>query len=137
MAGAEAELALAEGRPGDALAQLESIVPRLVELGMHAESPRLLYLRGRAHLALDEREAAVVALKEALDESRRTGERLWRWRILAALLPFAQGDVAVQWRDEAIETVKFIAEHAPSEELRSSFRQRAEVAALLATPARE
>jgi tetratricopeptide (TPR) repeat protein len=137
VAGAEADLALAEERPGNAISHLESTIPRLQEVDVRAELPRLLHLRGKAHLAMGKGEAAVIALKEALAESRNTGEKLWRWRILAALLPFSQGDGAAQWRDEAVETVEFISEHAGSEELSRSFRQRADVATLLGTPARE
>jgi tetratricopeptide (TPR) repeat protein len=128
--GAEAELALAKERPEDALEKIEPTIPRLQESGIHSTLPYLLFLRGQAHLALGDHQSARSYFEQALEESEETGERMWRWQILLALVDMAaDGDMdefseANEWRDKAAETIAFIADNTHNPDLRREFLLR-------------
>jgi class 3 adenylate cyclase/predicted ATPase len=128
---AQAELALAENRPHDVIAAVEPFISRLKEFGVRSALPHILHLLGRAYIALDRPEEAFAVLEEALHESKVTGERRWRWQILAALADLAEEEPAAKWRAEALETIYFIADNIGPLELRQYFLHRTDVAALI------
>jgi tetratricopeptide (TPR) repeat protein len=133
--GAEAELALANDKPGEAIDIVEPHIPQLIEAGVHATLPYLLYIQGQAHLALDDLENALPLFQKALRESERTGERYWRWKILLALIGMATGgdpellDLNNQWQGMAAETINFIDDSISDPKLRKTFIGRSEISA--------
>ncbi|MGB3715893.1 MAG: adenylate/guanylate cyclase domain-containing protein [Candidatus Promineifilaceae bacterium] len=135
--GAESELALAEDRPGVAIQDIEQFIPRTQDSGVHSPLPYLLYLRGQAYLALGDLQASISSFEEALEESEKTGERIWRWQILASLVGIATaGDLdessdTAMWRKKAAETVAFISENINDADLRKEFLSRPGVSTLV------
>jgi len=131
---AQAEVALAQGRPAQAVALAEMILLSLRQDGIHLFLADTLCLHGRALHAAGQRgqdgpEAAARADAEAL------GSRRSLWPILAALadLAVARGDPAAAQalRQEAVAVITYIVEHAGADDLRAAFRRRPAVAALL------
>ena len=82
-----AELALAQGAPGQALRIVEQILrpPPSRPISDEEVIPRLAWLRGRALVALGRRPEAEAALRAADAAALAQGFRPLRWRILADL----------------------------------------------------
>jgi class 3 adenylate cyclase/predicted ATPase len=128
--GAVTELALAEGRPDDAIEKVDRFLPRIQDSGVHSALPYLLYQKGLACIALEDLPSAVSSFEEALEYSKKNGERIWRWQILASLVNLAsdrdlvETSQAVSWEKEAAETVSFISNHIQEPEFRGTFQLR-------------
>lgn len=129
-----AELALRDGRYGDAHALTERIVERMRALGIRFYLPCMLLERARAQYGLGDTDAAEQTCldAEALAQSMRA-RPIW-WQVLALRAELAQAggntELASALRGQARELIEWIAGHAPAD-LDSSFRARPAVRVLL------
>jgi len=132
---AQAEVALAQGRPAQAVALAEMILLSLRQDGIHLFLADTLCLHGRALHAAGQAPAAQAVLAAARADAEALGSRRSLWPILAALadLAVARGDPAAAQalRQEAVAVITYIVEHAGADDLRAAFRRRPAVAALL------
>ncbi|HET6443345.1 MAG TPA: AAA family ATPase, partial [candidate division Zixibacteria bacterium] len=134
--GAEAEFALAEGRPEEAIEHIEKHLGKLYEFGVLAPLPYLLYLRSQAESRLGDNQSSKASLEQALEASNQNGERLWRWQILASLASVADSDGSqdvAEWREQASETIDFIANNIGDPDLHQAFLARPNISAHLET----
>lgn len=132
---AGAHLHLALGEPKLALDRLEYLTARLRRAGIRAFLPEALWLQAQALSDLAKVESARQVLLEALDVAEATHARLVLWQILAALarIEAQRGSQpgAAAFRTRARAEIAYLAEHAGSESLRTSFLSLPEVAQLL------
>lgn len=116
---ATAELALAEGRPADALAAMQGLVARLRGGGIRMYLSDALCVEGEAWLALGDPLRAELDLVQARQSAESMQSRLSLCRILAAQarLAHARGDDAQSraLSAEARSVIAYIANHAPAE----------------------
>ncbi len=133
---ADAYLHLAQEEPQRSLERMEYLVDRMHQAGVRHYLPEGLLLQGKALLALDEPELARAVLLDARKVARETGARRNLWQILWELsqLETAAGNIsdASLYKQQAQETVNYIADHTGSEELRASFLSLPEVMSVLA-----
>lgn len=128
---ADAELALRQGAYERALAVTHGLLATLRDFGMRAFIPQVLYLQGQALLGAGQTEAARAALVEARTEAEAIGSRRILWQILVTLANIEPtSDQAEPLRRQAREIIAYIADHAPTPELRASFLSLAEVQAV-------
>ena len=133
---AQAELALANGEPQQALRLAEVLIAHFRRAGVRLFFSDALLLHGRA-LAGDGRvNEAQAALEAARAEAEQLGARRTLWLILSQLaaLADARGDheaALARWR-QAAGIIDDIAEHAGSVDLRESFLSRPDVRQTLA-----
>jgi class 3 adenylate cyclase/tetratricopeptide (TPR) repeat protein len=131
---AEAELAIAEERPEDALKVVEGFLDRVGGRGQEIHIPDVYELRGRAFVQQGLWEQARQALMEARARAQALGSRRLEWRTAAGLgwveTKLGHTEAAQQHYAIAGQIVEFIAEHAGSAELRRSFLDLPEVRAL-------
>jgi tetratricopeptide (TPR) repeat protein len=136
---AQAELALANGEPQQALRLAEDLIAHFRRAGVRLYFTDALLLRGQA-LAGDGRVSeAQAALEAAREEAEQLGSRRTLWLILSELAALASrsGDheaAKALWR-QAAEIIDYIAAHAGSVELRQSFLNRPDVRQTLAQAA--
>jgi predicted ATPase/DNA-binding SARP family transcriptional activator len=132
---ADGQLQLALGNPEDALGRTGDVIQQLNQAGGRFYLAELLWLQGKAYLALEKCEQAMAALKEAKAVAEDTGERPILWQILAMLseLERMNGDEleAEKLRWQSQEIVSYIAENAGSNTLRDSFLAQPGVARVL------
>lgn len=128
-----ADLALLEGRFTDALEHARGLADRLRTLEIRYYLPELLLRQGRAQLGLEDREAAEASWREAEMLARQMSARPILWQILAELSQMARArgsaEQAEAFRQEARETVEWLAAHAP-EDLSAAFLGQARVRAV-------
>jgi tetratricopeptide (TPR) repeat protein len=133
---ADAYLQLAKENPQLTVDQMEQLTGRMRLASVRLHLPEALWLQGRALLALNEPGSARDVLLDARLVARETGA--WRnlWQILWELsqLETAAGNIsdASLYKQQAQETVTYIADHTGSEELRASFLSLPEVMSVLA-----
>jgi DNA-binding SARP family transcriptional activator/tetratricopeptide (TPR) repeat protein len=132
---ADAHLQLALGNPEGALERTGHVIHQLVKAGSRYYLAELLWLQGRAWLALEKGEQAQSALTEAIAVAEDIGERAILWQILATLsdLETVRGHRAgaEDLRCQAREIVCYIADNAGSKALRDSFLAQPAVARVL------
>jgi DNA-binding SARP family transcriptional activator/tetratricopeptide (TPR) repeat protein len=132
---ADAHLQLALGNPQGALDRTETVIHPLIQAGSRYYLAELLWLKGRAWLALENGARAQSALAEARAVAEDTGERPILWQILVALsdLESMRGNQpeADTLRCQAREIVCYIADNAGSKALRDSFLAQPAVARIL------
>lgn len=127
---AEAELALQQGRPSEALAVMEDLIARLHSYGMRLHLPEALYLQGQVLLGLKQAGAARGCFLEAQAAAQAMGSRRSLWRILLALSQLEKGPTqAGLWLQEARQMLEFSLTHleARHTSLRETFSAQAEV----------
>ncbi|MGH2541662.1 MAG: hypothetical protein ACRDIB_02625, partial [Ardenticatenaceae bacterium] len=98
--------------------------------------PYALHCKARALLNLGRVAEARATLMDARDEAATLPSRHAWWRILGTLVELetreGNRDDAEKWRHEAEEVIRYIADHAGSPELRSTFLSLPDVRALVA-----
>jgi class 3 adenylate cyclase/tetratricopeptide (TPR) repeat protein len=120
-------LALAAGRPAEALAVVDGAREEMEAARFSAMGAGFLTARGDALRALGRDEEALADYRAALDEARRTGSRRAEWPALLALSAAEPGSTQASiYRREAIETIRFLADHLDELELRAAFLNRPE-----------
>ncbi len=129
-----AEIALLEKRYADAIEATRELAKRLRALQFRFFFADLILRQGRAHLALNEWDAAENVLREAEGVARYMQARPVLWEILSALseLEIKRGNVehAHALKQEAREIIEWLAARAP-QEFRASFLAQEKVRALL------
>ncbi len=122
---AEAELALAGGKLEDALHIVDVFLKKTHQLGLLIYLPEKLLLKGRVLLAAGRGEEAYVTLREAHQIATKQQARPMLWQICAFLadLESERGDKAEAQalREQAREAIDYIAEHAGTDDLRTTF----------------
>src|SRR5574341_1438664 len=133
----EGELAFARGDYAHALEVTESVLGYLRQSQTRLFMADVLYLKGRAALALGRIEKAYVILMEARAEAEAMSARRILWQILVALsdIEAQRGNAtdAHRLRAAAREIINYIADHTPSPDLRTSFLNLPSVRAALAS----
>jgi hypothetical protein len=133
---ADAYLQLAQENPRAALDRMEHLTGRMVQAGIQWCLPEALWLQGKALLALDEPGSARAALLDARNVARDTGARRNLWQILWGLsqLETAAGNLsdASLYKQQAQDSITYIADHTGSAEIRASFLSLPEVMSVLA-----
>jgi DNA-binding SARP family transcriptional activator len=133
---ADGYLQLAMGNPDGVLDTTEGVIHQLYQIGGRYYLAELLWLQGKAWLALEDTSRAKGALLQAKSVAEDTGERTILWQILATLSDLAKinGDEreAEKLSCQAQEIIGYIAENAGSEEMRASFLARPAVRRVLA-----
>lgn len=131
---AEAQLALAEGRPADAIERLSETIQKLDEIGVRQYLPDALFIVAQAQRI----QGDLVKAREMFLQARGLVEKMkvqrLQWEIDAALseLENASGNLARAraYRASAQSGIAFITEHAPPE-LRESFLNLPRVRAVM------
>jgi len=132
---AEAELAIAQGMPSNALAILDELIRRLQNYDMRLLLPEALYLSGQALLGSGQEQFAQARFVEALAAAEATGSRRCVWRSMCALSRLeAHADQASTWLHKAGAVLDWILalfseQHAY---LRESFIAQADVKRVMA-----
>lgn len=128
---AQAELALAQNRPDEALRLGEELIataPNIEGAGEHA-IPRLGWLCGKALIALRRYATAEKVLRGALNSAQAPGLRPLQWQIGATLSRLHRAQGKPELADEATAAagriVNELAESLPETDLRDGFRDRA------------
>jgi tetratricopeptide (TPR) repeat protein len=125
---AEGQLRLAQSENHAALEIAEGLAIELRRMGMRSYLPAALDAAGQALLGLGEVDEARARFLEAREVAVAMGARARLWRILWHLSQIEDDpDDAATLRVEARALVEYIADHAGSPELRTSFLQRPEV----------
>jgi len=131
-----AELALAKGDAERALLFAEALIAHFQREGSRLFFPDALWLRGRALTTAGRLAEAQSVFEAAHAEAEALGSRRTLWLILAELARLAEkrGEQprATALRRQAVEHIRYIAEHAGAAELQESFLQRGDVRATLA-----
>jgi tetratricopeptide (TPR) repeat protein len=122
---AEARLALSRGDPESALRWLDEEAGGARRNGSRKIEARALELRGRALVHMDDREAARVALRRALELARTIGYPPVQWRAVALLgeIERRQGDAraADAARGRAADIIESLSGSLEQAELRRRF----------------
>ena len=122
------EMALAAGKPAEALAAADSALEALRENGFRAMRADILTLRGRALAGLGRPDGALTDWREALAEARRQGARRAEWPALFALSQFEpDAAVAAGYGRQAADAARFLAGNITEPELRAAFLARPDV----------
>jgi tetratricopeptide (TPR) repeat protein len=120
----DAEMALQETRYSDAVQICARLAERLRAIQLRYFLPDLLLIQARAHLLLNELDAAERVLRETETYARAMHARFALWETLALLSKLAQQRGAVEHaralQDEARAVVEWIVAHAP-DDLRATF----------------
>jgi predicted ATPase/class 3 adenylate cyclase len=128
---ARGELALAEGRPADALAKARNDRVLATERGLRPFTKDFDLLEAQALRATGELDGARIAYERGIAESRRTGSLRLLWQLLGGLATVAdaRGDVAAgrTARDEAARIIDRIADSLRRRGLDGRFRERTPV----------
>ena len=131
---AQARIAIAAGRSSDAVRLVGDALARLRGNEVEILVAELLVVLGRAHLAMDDADAAGPVLADAAERAERLGERLSLWEALALTAEVhARRDddaAASRARGEARSVVDAIATSLDDEDLRDRFLGRGDVLAL-------
>jgi DNA-binding CsgD family transcriptional regulator len=126
---ARAELALARGEAGMALAISERLIASAVNLSEERVVPRLWKLRGEALAALGRPEEAETTLRAGQAAAYVQGLRAWRWRIGVALGKLYQSQGRREEAEQAFSTARALIEelaaNVPDEHLRAYFLSQA------------
>jgi ATP/maltotriose-dependent transcriptional regulator MalT len=121
----EAQLALAQGDCAHAIAVMDELSALLRKGGMRAYLPDALYLKAKALLAQNRVGEAHEVLADARAVAEAIGSRRSLWPILLSLsqLEAKRGNPveAANLRQQTREIVEYIAGHAGTSELRTSF----------------
>lgn len=132
---ARVQLGLARGDTVRDVAQLDDQVAYLKNAGVRTFLPDALYLKSKALLAQSRVEEAHAGLTQARTMAKATGSRRSLWQILFALsqleAQLGRTVAAQKFRGQAQEVIEFIADHAGSSELRTSFLNLPEVQVVL------
>jgi tetratricopeptide (TPR) repeat protein len=122
---AKSELLLAKQDYQQAVTLTEESVDQLRRFGIRAFIPDGLCIKGEALLALGHLDAAHQVLTEARAEAEALGSRRNLWPILFALsqVETRRGNIseAQQLDQEVRDIIEYIADHAGSPDLRTSF----------------
>jgi tetratricopeptide (TPR) repeat protein len=122
---ADAEIALAEGRPDHALERLDKLLKLTEQVGRRTDGPEALMFRALSLSAQGEAEGAQDNLRRARQEAEEIGSGHILWRILLeqSRLEEASGDAAraAEFGAEAKSAVSVIIESLADAELRQSF----------------
>jgi len=126
---AQAKLALAKGKPGDALDMIDQLISSVANVTNGQSIPHLSHVRGKALMLLHETAEAETALQAAQGGARIQGLRPLLWRISLDLGKLYQ----VQQRDEeaeyafaaAQELIEELATPIPDTSLRNHFLHEA------------
>jgi tetratricopeptide (TPR) repeat protein len=131
----EGQLALARQEYARTVSLMDELIAAMHDAGARVYLPEALYLRGQALLAQGHIDTAQAALAEARAEAEAMGARRMLWQILAALaeIESRRGHVAEaeNLRAQAREVIAFIADHAGTPDLRTSFLNLPDVRAVL------
>jgi predicted ATPase len=129
---ARSKLALAHKDYAQALAIADAGIEtsRRFKIGVYLADT--LFVKANAHLMQGEPEQARYAFEHARIQAELLGSRSLLWQILAALADLEIDRVkADALREGARETVEYIADHIPTEELRNLFMNTPAVNALM------
>jgi tetratricopeptide (TPR) repeat protein len=122
---AEGELELRQGEHAAALSTADELLSGLHAFHMRPYLADVLRLKGQALIGSGQWDEGYRTLAEARAEAESLGSRRVLWRILACLAETAEArgrrDQAQAFRREALEVIRFIADHTGSDELASSF----------------
>jgi DNA-binding CsgD family transcriptional regulator len=122
---ARADLALAQGDPGSALAILDQLLAQASNVTSEGDIPLLALLRGRALAALDRYDEAEATLRAAIRGADARGHRPLVWRGHAALGrcydAWARREAAREEYRLAWEIVEDLAATLPDAQLRAGF----------------
>jgi tetratricopeptide (TPR) repeat protein len=131
---AHAELALAQGGPGRALALMDDVSESASRMGTLIQLPPALHVKARASWMLGRRDEAYAML---LDARARAETMQARYRLLPILMTLNEWEIALGHPSEAEaarraagDVVTYIADHAPVE-LRASFLNQPAVRAVI------
>ncbi len=128
------QLALAQGEYNQALVLATECLTGLRQNNFRIFIPDVLYLQGQALLSMNQPVEAYERWVEARAEAEALGSRRTLWKILAALseIEAHRGNPteAESLRQQARKVVEFIADHAPTSELRASFLNLPQVRAV-------
>ena len=129
----DGHLQLALGNSLGALDRTEKVIRQLNQAGSRYYLAELLWLQGKAWLALEETDKAREALRQAKAVAEDVGESAILWQILATLSEFegvcGDRNAAKKLHDQAWEVIEYIAAHAG--ELRDTFLAQPAVARVL------
>jgi tetratricopeptide (TPR) repeat protein len=133
---ADGHLQLAMGNPDGVLDSSEGVIHQLYQIDGRYYLAELLWLQGKAWLALEDARRAKEALLRAKSVAVDTGERTILWQILVELSDLEKlngGErEAERLSCQAQEIIGYIAENAGSEEMRASFLAQPAVRRVLA-----
>jgi adenylate cyclase len=130
---AEAELALQQEDYERAVAATDELLDRVRRHGMRSQLPEALYLQGKALLGLSQEKAAHERFMEARGEAEEMGSRRILWRILHALAQLeTEPSRAQEFRRQARQVLKYIADHINRPDLQRSFLGQPDVQAVIA-----
>jgi tetratricopeptide (TPR) repeat protein len=133
---ADGHLQLAMGNPDGVLDATEGVIHQLYQIDGRYYLAELLWLQGKAWLALEDARRAKEALLRAKSVAVDTGERTILWQILVELSDLEKlngGErEAERLSCQAQEIIGYIAENAGSEEMRASFLAQPAVRRVLA-----
>jgi DNA-binding NarL/FixJ family response regulator len=126
MACARCELAIAEGRPNDALRLVDDLITSAPNFDTETVIPRLWLIRGRALMSASRWDEAVDVLEATAATARASGMRPLLWRTLVAIgrtLQVARRvDSAQVYYRDARQVVDDLVEDTPSGETRQGFK---------------
>jgi predicted Zn-dependent protease len=133
----EAELALVQNDPQQALEIVDPFIDAVIAKGMAIWVPEKLLLNGKALLQMGESEQAHQILSSAYDEAENQKARRILWQICALLADVeterGRKAEAASLRQRAKEIVEYIADHAGRDDLKATFLVLPEVKAILHT----
>ncbi len=130
---AEGELALKQGHYKRAMAITEELLADLRRSKRRSDLPHALYLQGQILQATDQTDAARQCFREAREVAEALGSQRMLWRVLFALSRLEADPIEAQrLHQQAREILEYIANHAGSPALQTSFLNRPEVRDVLA-----
>lgn len=133
---AEAQLALARGDDDQTLKVIEELLADVERRGAHSYIPEALYIQGSALISSGQIDKAGNCLQRAQVEAESLGSRRMLWQILTAIAHIdverGRDERARSLRRQARQILEYIANHAPTPELRATFLARTDAQELLA-----
>jgi len=127
----KAEYAIALGNYSDAIDEMNMLVNQLRRKNVRSLLPEALRIKGEAQLHNEQISEAFQTFLEAKDASEQLNERRQYWMILARLAEFEmqQGNLeqAAKYRQEAKDTITYVADSITDKKLRDKFLSLPEV----------
>ena len=118
---AKSQLAFTPGNYPETIVIADEIIEYMRQFKLDQVLPDILFVKGKAHWILGDREKAHQAFVQARSAAEALGSRRMMWQIFAALAEIAEdAEQASLFRAQAQEIIQYIADHTPPE-LRGSF----------------